>query len=109
MAYFGQVNIVSGLKEKFFVTVIPSILGNPIDAKRLKQVVSDCLAKDDVFRIEFLEAIIFYGHTSNDDELSPDVYELLTSWGTKRIEHLTGDYTVLPGPYVGLRAISGRC
>lgn len=40
---------MSGFEEKSFVTVIPSGSDNPIDSDWLKQYVSDCLAKDDVF------------------------------------------------------------
>lgn len=74
--------------------VIPSGSSKPIDADWLKEYVSDCLAQDDVFRMEFLEAIIFVGYASNDVELSPAVHRLLASWGTKKTEYLAGDSAV---------------
>jgi hypothetical protein len=41
---------MSGFEEKSFVTIIPSGSDKPIDTDRLKKYVSDCLAKDDVFK-----------------------------------------------------------
>ena len=87
-----------------YATVIPLGCHGHVTETWLRQTIENYRSKDDVFRNDFLEGVVFSGVTSGSSlEISPAANELLESLGTGWVEILDvndGDDIPLPGPYV---------
>lgn len=56
---------------------------NKIERPWLKHYIASCLADDDVFKLEFLNVLVFVGHQDPGSEVSAEVSSVFKSWGAK--------------------------
>lgn len=79
--------------------------GETVSASALQEFRAGRLSRDDVFRSEFAENVIFYGSDEAGLVIEPEAIQELKSWGVKQhcimaAKVAIAPHQVAPGPYV---------
>lgn len=108
MAYDYQQDPREGIDacEPSLVTLIKVRPGQTLEKSSFEVYITTSLQNDDVFRVQFLTNIAFYGANKEDVHFGAGVDHLFDLWRTKRVDFIhTFDSSIEsfpPGPYVGL-------